>query len=208
MKPINLNATNAIDGYTGYFESVMPKVNHIDGTFLEAGFGEGKTARIVVSLMNSEKIRKRNIWLFDSFEGFPAPTKFDHSPSRKPRKGQWKVPIEPALALKNEIDTDVEVVKGYFEDTIPSKYSGESIAILHLDGDLYSSYKSCLEGLYDKVQPGGLILFDEYKSEVQLKNFPGASIAIDEFLLKNNIQAEIGVCTWRHVEKFYMFKPE
>jgi len=208
MKTLNINATNAIDGYTGYFESVMPEINHIDGTFLEAGFGEGRTARIIVKLMNSEKIRKRNIWLFDSFEGFPMPTRFDFSPYRTPYEGEWKVPIEPALALKDEIDTRVEVVKGYFEDTIPSKYDGGSIAILHLDGDLYSSYKSCLEGLYDKVRPGGLILFDEYKSETQLKNFPGASLAIDEFMFKNGVKPEIRVCSWEGVEKFYMFKPE
>ena len=165
MKKFTIDATNASDGYYHYFKKVMSEVNHKDGSLVEAGFGRGLTANTIVRLMNEGHIKKRDIWIYDSFEGFPNPTKFDASP-RNPQKGQWKVPMKPALELKNLIDVKVEVVKGYFEDTIPSQYSGDAIAILHLDGDLYSSYKSCLEGLYDKVIPGGIILFDEYKSNI------------------------------------------
>ena len=83
------------------------------------------------------------------------------------------------------MNTEVEVVKGYFEETIPTSYGSEPIAMLHLDCDLYNSYKVCLEGLYDKVAPGGLILFDEYQ---KTKNWPGASKAIDNFFKKIDIQ--------------------
>ena len=207
MKPFRIDANNPRDGYLDYFRHVMSSVNNIDGDLLEAGFGQGVTSRVIVDLMNSGDIKKRNIWLCDSFEGFPEPTKFDEC-ARAPKKGQWKVPMEPALRLQNDIDVRIEIIKGYFEDTIPSKYNGGPICILHLDCDLYNSYKTCLEGLYDKVQPGGLILFDEYKSPVQLRNFPGASIAIDEFLNNNNIDVDIHMAEWKGTQKFYMYKPK
>jgi hypothetical protein len=48
---------------------------------------------------------------------------------------------------------------------------------VHLDCDIYESYKTCLDSLYDQVVPGGVILFDEYACPV----WPGATRAVDEF---------------------------
>ncbi len=170
-----------------YFLHAASLVDKIEGSFVEVGFGLGTSANIFVKLMNQGSITKRNLWLYDSFEGFPQPSTEDSSP-RSPKKGQWKVPIEPALKIKDKIDTSVHVIKGFFEETIPSSYTDGQIAILHLDCDLYNSYKVCLEGLYHKVAPGGLILFDEYKSPKQLRGFPGAAKAIDEFFKNIDIQ--------------------
>lgn len=195
-------------GYKPYFEKIMPRVNHIEGSLVEAGFGKGVTANVIVKLMNNGKLTKRDIWLFDSFEGFPHPHEFDKTPNRSTRRGEWKVPMGPALRLKESIDTNVEVVKGFFQDTIPAHYEGGQIAILHLDCDLYNSYKNCLEGLYDKVAPGGLILFDEYRAPIQLKRFPGAAKAIDEFFENRNVDVEWGMVEWPGTQKYYMFKPK
>jgi len=75
------------------------------------------------------------------------------------------------------------LVPGYFNDTLKT-YQGQ-VALLHLDVDLYDSYKVCLETLYPKVATGGVILFDEYAEPTDLKNWPGAKKAIDEFLGEN-----------------------
>ncbi|GAB4243638.1 MAG: hypothetical protein OHK005_08110 [Candidatus Methylacidiphilales bacterium] len=50
-------------------------------------------------------------------------------------------------------------------------------SFVHLDCDIYESYQTCLERLYPRMVPGGIILFDEYRSRV----WPGATLAIDEF---------------------------
>jgi len=195
-----------------YFLHVSKLVNEVEGSFVETGFGEGVSANIFVELMNQNLITKRDIWLYDSFEGFPEPSPEDKSP-RNPRKGEWRRPIEPALEMKNKIDTNVHVIKGFFEDTIPDSYTDKEIAILHLDCDLYNSYKVCLEGLYEKVVPGGLILFDEYKSPQQLKSFPGASKAIDSFFEKIDIQLtkaqfDPETCEgWESKQKYFTIKP-
>ena len=41
-----------------------------------------------------------------------------------------------------------------------------------------------------------------------MRNFPGASIAIDEFFKNRDISADIHKAEWTKVQKFYMFKPE
>ena len=91
----------------------------------------------------------------------------------------------------------IHLIKGWFDKTLPN-YEGR-IALLHLDCDLYESYKLSLEILYDKVQPGGIIMFDEY-GDVR---WPGAIKAIDEFFHdKPEIVQRHPKCTWKyHVVK-------
>ena len=55
--------------------------------------------------------------------------------------------------------------------------------LLHLDCDLYQSYKDSLEFLYPKVVRNGIIAFDEYVNEEWA--FPGAVKAINEFFGEN-----------------------
>ena len=71
--------------------------------------------------------------------------------------------------------------------------------MLHLDCDLYESCKLALETFYDKVQPGGVIMFDEYADA----RWPGATKAIDEFFSdKPEMIQPDPKCTWKyHVTK-------
>ncbi len=128
---------------------------------------------------------------FDSFEGFPDPVEMAKT---APITGKEFLANPPATVLKvlkdgpegdDVIDKRIRLVKGWFDQTLPA-YHGH-IALLHLDGDLYESYKVPLETLYDKVQPGGIIMFDEYRD----KRWPGVSKAIDEFSATSKMHLEI-----------------
>lgn len=171
---------------TMYFGSKFERISEVDGDVVECGVGFGHTLLIINSLSYQEG-KGRRIWAFDSFEGFPEPTVEDSSP-RNPKKGEWKVITTDDLddilyrrcGLPDQTRRNLRVVKGYFENTL--RNSGvEKIALLHLDVDLYGSYKTCLNELYQKVVPGGVILFDEYKQKDTQEVFPGAAKAIDEF---------------------------
>ena len=59
------------------------------------------------------------------------------------------------------------------------QYGNNSIALLHLDVDLYKSYKDCLDYLYPLVAKGGIVAFDEYQST---SKYSGCKKAVDEFL--------------------------
>ncbi len=169
-----------------YIQHVISKARDVEGDIVECGVGFGHS--LMCLYYSNYKTQKRRIWAFDSFEGFPEPTSEDQS-VRNPKKGEWKVITPDDLndiffrrcGMPNfEEQGKFKVVKGFFDQTLPQSQIG-SIAILHLDVDLYSSYKTCLENLYSKVAKGGLILFDEYKQKDTQKVFPGAAKAIDEF---------------------------
>ena len=62
---------------------------------------------------------------------------------------------------------------------------------VHLDVDNYQPYKESLEFFYDKMVPGGIILFDDYDCDC----CPGANKAVDEFFSDKPevIQKSVGV---------------
>ncbi len=169
-----------------YLQRMFQKIQNLEGDIVECGVGRGQTFLFWVMLSYDEATGRR-IWGFDSFEGFPEPGEEDES-TRNPQKGEWNY-CEPSdiLAMLHEAGFESEfarryvtLVKGFFEESLP-KYSGNRIALLHLDGDLYQSYKASLELLYPKVVKNGVIMFDEYLGTMEHQNYPGAHQAIDEF---------------------------
>ena len=58
------------------------------------------------------------------------------------------------------LDKQIKLVKGFFHDSLP-KFKGTKVSFLHLDVDLYQSYKETLEYFWPRVSTGGVILFDE-----------------------------------------------
>jgi O-methyltransferase len=48
---------------------------------------------------------------------------------------------------------------------------------IHVDCDIYESHLDCLNLLYDRLVPGGIVVFDDYAQP----KWPGATRAVDEF---------------------------
>jgi hypothetical protein len=191
----------ALDRYL-YFKDMVEKVQTVEGDIVECGVSVGHGALLFT--LFSDYIGKPRIYYgFDSFEGFPDPVEKDEI---TPIKGKsfWANPSATVLKVLNDgrlgediIRERIRLIKGWFDQTLPG-YQGR-IALLHLDCDLYESYKLSLESLYDKVQPGGVIMFDEYGDD----RWPGATKAIDEFFQnKPETVQQHPKCTWKyHVVK-------
>lgn len=191
-----------------YAKRLFDQISGLDGDIVECGVGMGTSLQIWTSLCHDEG-RRRCIWGFDSFEGFPEPTREDTSP-RNPKKGEWKVSTPKTITnlfvragfSAEWVRAHLTLVPGYFEDSLP-KYTGESIALLHLDADLYQSYRTSLEQLYEKVVPGGIVAFDEYMGTFEHIHFPGARKAIDEFFQDRNVE----MLRDPSFGKYYLVKP-
>ncbi len=83
-------------------------------------------------------------------------------------------------------DEFVHYHKGWFQETLPAldKVPDISeIAILRLDADWYASTKICLERLYERVVPGGIVIIDDYGA------YDGCRKAVDEFREARAIKA-------------------
>jgi len=181
-----------------YFRDQVERVANVPGDIVECGVSIGHGA--LLFLLLSEYVGVERVYYgFDSFDGFPDPVEMDEKTPITGR-GFWANPPETVMKVLRDgripepwIKERVRLTKGWFRDTLP-KYDGR-IALLHLDCDLYESYKFCLETLYDKVAPGGVIMFDEYADD----RWPGAIKAIDEFFAHKPERVRAHPkCTWKY----------
>jgi O-methyltransferase len=158
----------------------------IAGDLVECGCARGGSAALI-ALTLQELGAERCLWLFDTFEGLPAPTREDPDYDiAKLWTGGCAGSLEEVQSLfaRLGVSDGVEFVPGLFQQSLPASPVQE-IALLHIDGDWYESVKTCLEHFYDKVTPGGWIQLDDYGY------WKGARRAVDEFLLQRGIQPRL-----------------
>lgn len=122
----------------------------IGGYVMEFGVGAGSSLQIICNATD------RKVIGFDSFEGLPE--NWATSKHIVFAKGSFK--YEPP-EIKG--DADVELIHGWFKDTIPvwKEENKGPIAFLHIDSDLYSSCATVLTELNDQIKSGTILLFDE-----------------------------------------------
>ncbi|MBF0540354.1 MAG: class I SAM-dependent methyltransferase [Nitrospirae bacterium] len=167
------------------------ELNNIEGDLVECGVWRGGAAGMMSQAQLKFGEKRRQIHLFDSFEGLPKATIDDNVYEQRSlgvrdgelmeSTGRMKADISYVKRLLFEIikypKDYVTFHIGWFQDTV-NKAQNEKIALLRLDGDLYESTKICLEGFWDKVVSKGIIIIDDYGS------FEGCKKAVDEFIHK------------------------
>ena len=156
--------------------------NGIPGDLVECGCASGGSGAMMALTLRHLGAH-RALWMFDTFEGLPAPTADDPDYEIADLfTGTCVGTLEEVQDLfkRLQVAEEVQFVKGLFQDTLPYSHVGQ-IALLHIDGDWYESVKVCLENLYDRVTPGGIIQLDDYGY------WKGARKAVDEFLEKREI---------------------
>ena len=77
------------------------------------------------------------------------------------------------LGLK---DNNIQVLKGFFNESLQTLDQDSLLALVHLDSDSYEAIKESLEALYPKVSKGGYVIVDDM-------HLPGVQRAVAEFLL-------------------------
>lgn len=168
------------------------------GCLVECGVWRGGMIAALTELMGKD----RNCYLFDSFEGLPPAGEKDGAEAKAYQQNKkaidyfdnCKAEMNFAQEAMNLAQArNAHLVKGWFSDTLPKYEFPEPILVLRLDGDWYDSTMQCLENLYDKVVPGGIILMDDYYF------WDGCTRAVHDFLSKKNEPVRIrqtanGVC--------------
>lgn len=175
--------------------------NQITGDFVECGVWRGGSAGLMgLALQRFDHNHKKKLHLFDSFEGLPQPSIADGVLASEYSGGANSgllASIHQCVAdlndvqsfIFNELKLSKNLVtfnKGWFQDTVPKVGKEvENISLLRLDGDWYESTKICLEGFYDRIPRGGVILLDDYFC------WEGCKKATDNFRSKHRILSEI-----------------
>jgi hypothetical protein len=104
------------------------------------------------------------IYGFDSWQGMPELTEQDNASKCVPQVGRTFGTMSDVLKTYTEFGSSPEnlhLIRGWFEDTVPATPLPR-IDILRIDCDFYKAVRYVLETMYDKVPPGGLVIFDDW----------------------------------------------
>ncbi len=162
---------------------LLTKTDHLHGDIAECGVFQGATL-VPVTFMMHKFYDSRQIYGFDSFEGFGDAALVE---SEKDLSGHIDLEtemfqktsvalIQDKIKLTKTNTEQFHLIKGYFENSLPA-FHKHSYSFVHLDCDLASSYVTCLDFFYSRMDIGGIILFDEYLDPV----YTDATEAIDLF---------------------------
>lgn len=144
------------------------------GLWLEFGVYKGNDLKQIA------RQHAGDVYGFDSFEGLPEDwTHFQ-------KKGRFSL----EGALPSQLPSNAKLVRGWFDQTLPSflKEHEGPIAFLHIDSDLYSSAKTVLELVHGRLRPGTIIQFDDFVNYPGWKE--GEHKAFQEFVLHSSLEYE------------------
>jgi O-methyltransferase len=187
-------------GYTMAGHERMKNVQHcvetvlrddVAGDFIETGAWRGGMTIFMRALLKAHGVLDRRVWVADSFEGLPVP---------KNKADGWDYSDVDYLKVSLEqvqnnfrrfglLDDQVQFLQGWFCDTLPTAPISE-LAVLRLDGDMYSSTRDALVHLYPRVSRGGFVIVDDYYS------WPACRRAVDDYRAEHGLNEPMIAIDW------------
>jgi O-methyltransferase len=135
---------------------------HIHGDVLEVGVYRGGSLGML-----AETLPHKTVWGCDTFSGIPCQGKHDLN-----KVGRFACSAEQVrkhVPLRNAI-----LCRGVFPEVSPPI---QRLAFAHLDCDQEQSYRDALPWIAERMQPGGMLVMDDYPHGSCL----GAKRAVDEW---------------------------
>jgi hypothetical protein len=167
----------------------------IPGAIVECGVWRGGSMMAVASTLLDMGRSDIDLYLFDTFSGMSAPTERDVN-IRSGQTAESLLAADPdrqgsllwASAGMDDVSAAVasvgyprhhtHLVPGMVEETLPA-HAPQRVALLRLDTDWYESTRHELIHLYPRLQPGGVLIIDDYGW------WRGAAQATDEYFAEN-----------------------
>lgn len=163
--------------------------NDVPGDFAETGVWRGGACIFMRGILKVYDVHTRTIWAADSFEGLPHPDPVHEADVGDAHHTHEILSVsleevEENFRRVDLLDGNTIFLKGWFKDTLPEAPI-DKLALLRLDGDMYSSTMDALNALYHKVSSGGFVIVDDYGST------PNCRAAVDEFRSSRGVNAQI-----------------
>ena len=171
--------------------------DRIPGHILEAGVWRGGASIYARGVLRALGDNSRKVYVADSFEGLPKP-----DPRYPADQGDqhWEIDflkasleeVKANFSAYDLLDEQVVFVEGFFEETL-SNIAIDSLSVLRLDGDMYSSTIQILDSLYKKASPGGFVIVDDYNALANCRE------AVDNFRVAHGIEETMETVDWTGV---------
>jgi len=170
IRPLTMVGERELRGLVEVVDIVVHE--GVAGCLVECGTWRGGASFLMAR--RAARLRaRRQLWMFDSFDGLPPPRDID-GPAALEWAGRTEAPgyydnctasladVE-ASARRLGLSEEVHLVKGWFDTTLRATRDALGpIALLRVDADWYDSVRTCLEELVPLVAPGGIVVLDDY----------------------------------------------
>jgi hypothetical protein len=127
--------------------------SHLEGDFVECGAYQGVGAKTVLDYLGGADFPK-TFWLYDLFEH--KEDSINHAMAAHGPELHEQV-VKRFAGYPN-----VRIFKGFLPDVL-AEGAPERIAYLHIDLNQAPAEIGCLDALFERVVPGGVIILDDYE---------------------------------------------
>lgn len=128
------------------------------GNYVEVGVWRGGTGLLIADALKHFGLQGE-VYLADTFTGVVAAGEHDSLYVGGEHADTSEELVRNLLTSNGH--ANVRILKGMFPDDTADQVAGP-IRLLHVDVDVYQSAKGVVEWGYDRVVPGGIIVFDDY----------------------------------------------
>ena len=171
---------------------------NVPGDLIETGVWRGGASIFMRAVLKAYEDRTRLVWVADSFEGLPKPDERypqdvgDQFWKSKHTLGVSLDQVKANFSRYGLLDEQVRFLVGWFKDTLATAPINQ-LAVLRLDGDMYSSTMDSLKSLYPKLSLGGYVIIDDYGA------VPACKQAVDDFRAEYKITERLLQVDWTAV---------
>lgn len=168
----------------------------IRGAMVECGVWRGGSAMVILQTLMQMGETTRDLYLYDTFTGMTRPGDVDvsiHGERALEQFSQTRTSDDSSNWCCSSLEevrknvlgvgyaaNHIHFIPGKVETTIPGTLPG-AIALLRLDTDWYDSTRHELQHLFPLLQPGGVLIIDDYGY------WQGARKAVDEYILEKRL---------------------
>ena len=194
LGPKFINRINRTQIVAKLFETAFK--NNPNGNWIECGVWQGYSSLIFsrIAKQMNPSFDGSGMYMLDSFEGLSDISDKDHAAIFDSESNSVQSVIFDndftcgidEVASRFQDYPNLTLIKGWIPDVlvdVPEKRWN----FVHIDVDLYEPTLACIEYFYDRLQPEGIIICDDYITPL----FPGAMKAWDIFCEKRNISFAI-----------------
>ena len=166
----------------------------VEGDLVEVGYNAGYTSAFLQMVNLAHGAGTRQLHVYDSFQGLPAPSPFDSYLS----EGELEVSADTLRKIFHDRGLPLpRIHEGWFDQTLPTRLP-EKIAFAYLDGDFYESILVSLTEVVPRLAPGGVVIVDDYcdreAAPRSWDGLPGVRAACEEYFRdRAGRQALVGV---------------
>lgn len=149
-----------VDTYRLYeLWSLVGQVRDIPGDILEVGVWRGGSGCLLASKAELEGLDV-TVYLCDTFQGVVKAGDQD-TEYRGGEHADTSAAIVSGLAQRMGLD-NVRVLEGIFPDDTADAVDAGALRLAHIDVDVYESARDVFDWVWERLQPGGVVVFDDY----------------------------------------------